>query len=147
MTHLACEKLQVRIQEPREDFNLWHDMHIYDSSDDGNDSSYILLNNFDQSRNSVNSRASFVSQFMEAMPSQKDESSKNFKEMFLAVTATPDAHYGYEAYVANREAFKDMIVSPSMFIDHLPWRCSHALKRILEKRKLRHELDGVALRP
>ncbi|GJW45813.1 reverse transcriptase domain-containing protein [Tanacetum coccineum] len=79
---------------------------------------------------------------MEAMPSQKDESSKNFKEMFLAVTvihivpekksvdiplykrwATPDAYYGYEALdVANQEAFKDMIVSPSMFIDHLPWR-------------------------
>ncbi|GJU18581.1 Sn1-specific diacylglycerol lipase beta isoform X3 [Tanacetum coccineum] len=112
-----------------------------DSSDDGNDSSYRLSNNFDQSRNSVNSRASFVSQFMEAMPSQKDESSENFKEMFLAGTvihivpekkivdiplykrwATPDAQCGYEAYVANREAFKDMIVSPSMFIDHLPWR-------------------------
>ncbi|GJS54723.1 Sn1-specific diacylglycerol lipase beta [Tanacetum coccineum] len=135
------EHLHVRIQEPREDFNLWHDMHMYDSSDDGNNSSYRLSNNFDQSRNSVNSRASFVSQFMEAMPSQKDESSENFKEMFLAGTvihivpekknvdiplykrwATPDAQCGYEAYVANREAFKDMIVSPSMFIDHLPWR-------------------------
>ncbi|GJT90493.1 Sn1-specific diacylglycerol lipase beta [Tanacetum coccineum] len=159
--------IAVRIQEPCEDFNLWHDMHMYDSSDDGNDSSYRLSNNFDQSRNSVNSRASFVSQFMEAMPSQKDDSSENFKEMLLAGTvihivpekknvdiplykrwATPDAQCGYEAYVANQEAFKDMIVSPSMFIDHLlPWRCSHALKRILEKRKFQHELDGVSLRP
>lgn len=133
--------LAVRIQEPREDFNLWHDMHMYDSSDDGNDSSYRLSNNFDQSRDSVNSRASFVSQFMEAMPSQKDESSENFKEMFLPGIVvhivpekknvniplykrwgTSDAQCGYEAYVANREAFKDMTVSLSMFIDHLPWR-------------------------
>ncbi|GJV74657.1 hypothetical protein Tco_1506241 [Tanacetum coccineum] len=162
---LSVIHISLRIQEPREDFNLWHDMHIYDSSNDGNDSSYILSNNFDQSRNSVNSRASFVT-IMKLMPSQKDESSKNFKEMFLAVTvihivpkkkivdiplykrwATPDAYYGYEALVANQEAFKDMIVSPSMFIDHLPWRCSHALKRILEKRKLQHQLDGVGLRP
>ncbi|GKB39102.1 hypothetical protein Tco_0884044 [Tanacetum coccineum] len=102
--------------------------------DDGNDSSYRLLNNFDQSPNSVNSRASFVSQFMEAMPSQKDDSSENFKEMLLAGTvihivpekknvdiplykrwATPDAQCGYEAYVANQEAFKDMIVSHSCY--------------------------------
>ncbi|KAG4984768.1 hypothetical protein JHK87_029517 [Glycine soja] len=28
----------------------------------------------------------------------------------------------YRAYIANRESFKDIIVSPSMFLDHLPWR-------------------------
>ncbi|GKB39101.1 hypothetical protein Tco_0884043, partial [Tanacetum coccineum] len=148
------------IFETRRSFNLWHDMHMYDSSDDGNDSSYRLSNNFDQSRNSVNSRASFVSLFMEAMPSQKEESSENFKEMFLAGTvihivpekknvdiplykrwATPDAQCGYEAYVANREVFKDMIVSPSMFIDHLPWSVRHALNR--EYWKCRGKLTRV----
>lgn len=34
--------------------------------------------------------------------------------------------YGVEgahrAYVANRENFKDIVVSPYMFLDHLPWR-------------------------
>ncbi|GKE10513.1 hypothetical protein Tco_1414064 [Tanacetum coccineum] len=128
------EHLHVRIQEPREDFNLWHDMHIYDSSDDGNDSSYILLNNFDQSRNSVNSRASFVT-IMKLMPSLKDESSKNFKEMFFGGYgihkvpkkkivdiplykrwATPDAYYGYEALVANQE-HSDILFHHQCFID------------------------------
>lgn len=28
----------------------------------------------------------------------------------------------YQAFMVNREKFKDIIVSPSMFLDHLPWR-------------------------
>lgn len=28
----------------------------------------------------------------------------------------------HRAYVANRENFKDIVVSPYMFLDHLPWR-------------------------
>nr|XP_010930154.1 uncharacterized protein LOC105051408 isoform X2 [Elaeis guineensis] len=28
----------------------------------------------------------------------------------------------YRAFVAKRESFRDIIVTPSMFIDHLPWR-------------------------
>ncbi|KAK1271220.1 hypothetical protein QJS04_geneDACA014136 [Acorus gramineus] len=28
----------------------------------------------------------------------------------------------YRAFLANRESFKDIIVSPYMFLDHLPWR-------------------------
>lgn len=28
----------------------------------------------------------------------------------------------HKAYVANRENFKDLVVSPYMFLDHLPWR-------------------------
>lgn len=134
----------VRIQEPDEDFNLWHDMDMYDSSDDagdGHDSSYRLSNPFYQSPDDSSSRGNLVSQFMEAMPSRKDESSENFREMFLPGMVihivpekksfdiplykrwgTPDAQCRFEAYVANRETFMDMIVSPSMFIDHLPWR-------------------------
>ncbi|KAH1231412.1 hypothetical protein GmHk_10G030629 [Glycine max] len=38
----------------------------------------------------------------------------------------------YRAYIANRESFKDIIVSPSMFLDHLPWRCHDALQKILK---------------
>lgn len=41
----------------------------------------------------------------------------------------------YRAFVARRESFKDIIVTRSMFIDHLPWRCHHAMQRILEARK------------
>lgn len=33
-----------------------------------------------------------------------------------------DATGGYKAYVANRDSFKEIMVSPSMFLDHLPWR-------------------------
>uniref|UniRef100_A0A251RR88 Putative lipase class 3 family protein n=1 Tax=Helianthus annuus TaxID=4232 RepID=A0A251RR88_HELAN len=130
------EPMHVRIQEPDEDFNLWDDMDMYDSSDD------------------------------HPMPSRKDDLSEDFREMFLPGTvihiipennsfhtplykrwATPSRHCGYEAYVANREAFMDIIVSPVMFIDHLPWRCSHALKKILEKRKRQRASDDVGMSP
>lgn len=33
-----------------------------------------------------------------------------------------DREHNFKAYVANRENFKDIIVSPYMFLDHLPWR-------------------------
>ncbi|KAG0496572.1 hypothetical protein HPP92_001263 [Vanilla planifolia] len=39
---------------------------------------------------------------------------------------------GYKAYVASREDFKDIIISPYMFLDHLPWRCYYAMQRALE---------------
>ncbi|XP_022929839.1 sn1-specific diacylglycerol lipase beta isoform X1 [Cucurbita moschata] len=38
----------------------------------------------------------------------------------------------YKAYVASREKFKDIKVSPSMLLDHLPWRCHAALQRLLD---------------
>ncbi|KAI3818583.1 hypothetical protein L1987_12395 [Smallanthus sonchifolius] len=154
------EHINVRVQEPDEDFNPRHDMNIYDSADDyrDRDSSNRLSNPFYESPDAETSRDSVVSQFMQAMPSQKDESSENFREMFLLGTVihiipenksfntpiykrwgTPASQCGYEAYVANREAFMDMIVSPSMFIDHLPWRCSYALKKILQKRNLQRD--------
>ncbi|KAJ0668841.1 putative fungal lipase-like domain, alpha/Beta hydrolase [Helianthus annuus] len=159
------EPMHVRIQEPDEDFNLWDDMDMYDSSDDHRDvrdPSNRFSNPFYESSDPENSRASFMSQFMQAMPSRKDDSSEDFREMFLPGTvihiipennsfhtplykrwATPSRHCGYEAYVANREAFMDIIVSPVMFIDHLPWRCSHALKKILEKRKRQRASDDA----
>lgn len=28
----------------------------------------------------------------------------------------------FKVYVANKDSFKDLVVSPSMFLDHLPWR-------------------------
>lgn len=40
----------------------------------------------------------------------------------------------YNAFVADRESFKDIIVSPYMFLDHLPWRCHTALQRVLQNK-------------
>ncbi|XP_076905914.1 uncharacterized protein LOC143561826 [Bidens hawaiensis] len=163
------ESSHVRCQEPDGHFNLWHDMDMSDSSDDHRDRRdppNRVSNPFNESSDPENTRASFMSHFLEAMPSRKDESSDNFREMFLPGTVihiipdnnslhtplykrwgTPARQYGYEAYVANREAFMDMIVSPSMFIDHLPWRCSYALKKILEKRNRQRDSDDVSTGP
>lgn len=40
----------------------------------------------------------------------------------------------YQAYVADRKEFLDLIISPSMFIDHMPWKCQHALSSIVSDR-------------
>lgn len=46
------------------------------------------------------------------------------------------------AYIASRESFKDIIVSPFMFLDHLPWRCHYAMQRVLETRKAQSQVVG-----
>uniref|UniRef100_A0A0E0KS55 Uncharacterized protein n=1 Tax=Oryza punctata TaxID=4537 RepID=A0A0E0KS55_ORYPU len=38
----------------------------------------------------------------------------------------------YKAFFAKRENFTDLAVTPSMFTDHLPWRCHYAMQRVLE---------------
>ncbi|CAL5026754.1 unnamed protein product [Urochloa decumbens] len=38
----------------------------------------------------------------------------------------------YKAVLAKRENFRDIAVTPSMFTDHLPWRCHLAMQKILE---------------
>ncbi|XP_039773321.1 diacylglycerol lipase-beta-like isoform X2 [Panicum virgatum] len=38
----------------------------------------------------------------------------------------------YKAVFAKRENFRDIVVTPSMFTDHLPWRCHLAMQKILE---------------
>ncbi|KAF3337917.1 sn1-specific diacylglycerol lipase beta-like isoform X4 [Carex littledalei] len=38
----------------------------------------------------------------------------------------------FKAYVSRREYFQDMLVTPYMFTDHLPWRCDYAMRRVLE---------------
>ncbi|TVU15468.1 hypothetical protein EJB05_38990, partial [Eragrostis curvula] len=38
----------------------------------------------------------------------------------------------YKAFLAKRENFRDLAITPSMFTDHLPWRCHYAMQRILE---------------
>ncbi|RRT74135.1 hypothetical protein B296_00021954, partial [Ensete ventricosum] len=51
-----------------------------------------------------------------------------------------DSEYDYKAYVANKEIFKDIVVSSYMFLDHLPWRCHYAIQKALETRKHKGQL-------
>ncbi|KAG8054329.1 hypothetical protein GUJ93_ZPchr0001g31284 [Zizania palustris] len=41
----------------------------------------------------------------------------------------------YKALVANRQDFMDLVVTPHMFLDHLPWRCHYAMQRVIETQK------------
>lgn len=87
-----------------------------------------------------------VSKFMESVPSSENGSAGNFREVFLPGVVIhivpPERGFhlplwmgcgiqekapGYRAYISNRENFKDIIVSPSMFLDHLPWRYLNSL--------------------
>ena len=43
-----------------------------------------------------------------------------------------EAEQPYKAVFAKRENFRDIAVTPSMFMDHLPWRCRFAMQRTLE---------------
>eukprot|EP01018_Ginkgo_biloba_P033959 Gb_37749 [translate_table: standard] len=38
----------------------------------------------------------------------------------------------HRAILRHRESFKDIVVSPSMFLDHMPWRCHYAMQKVLE---------------
>lgn len=82
-----------------------------------------------------------VSEFMETVPTSENVSAGNPPELYLPgliIHMVPqprnfhmslwkgrgflERENGYKAYIANRKSFKDIIVSPSMFLDHLPWR-------------------------
>lgn len=93
-----------------------------------------------------------VSQIIEAVEgSENDNSSEDFSEMYLPgllIHIVPEERRftlpflnslrcqadtdDYKAYVASRENFKEINVSPSMLLDHLPWRCHAALQRLLD---------------
>lgn len=38
----------------------------------------------------------------------------------------------HQAVIKDRKSFQDIVVSPSMFLDHMPWRCQYALNSVLE---------------
>ncbi|XP_059447709.1 uncharacterized protein LOC132179091 isoform X4 [Corylus avellana] len=91
-----------------------------------------------------------ISQFMETVRRSENTSAEDPPEMFLPGLVihivphqrslhislregyTMPEKASYKAYIANRESFKDIIVSPSMFLDHLPWRCHYAMQKVLE---------------
>ncbi|KAA8531338.1 hypothetical protein F0562_006047 [Nyssa sinensis] len=143
-------------REQDQEFSLWQAMDSEDSSDDEInccDSPNSITNPFYNSSVNVNAFDDPISQFLEAVPSSNNESAGDPQEMFLPGLIihvvpqkknfhmplrrswrTQETEHRYRAYIAKREAFKDIIVSPSMFLDHLPWRCYEAMKKVLEMR-------------
>uniref|UniRef100_A0A0D6QZ81 Uncharacterized protein n=1 Tax=Araucaria cunninghamii TaxID=56994 RepID=A0A0D6QZ81_ARACU len=45
--------------------------------------------------------------------------------------------HSHRAILRHRESFMDIVVSPSMFLDHMPWRCHYAMQKVLETWNLR----------
>ncbi|KAK9671342.1 hypothetical protein RND81_12G023400 [Saponaria officinalis] len=105
-----------------------------------------------------------VSEFLEGVPSSVSRSSDDPPEVFLPglVIHLIRLHRGinfpllkgwgfhgkeppYRAIVADRENFNDIIISPYMFFDHLPWRCQYALQKVLEFWNVERSQDGLQI--
>lgn len=78
-----------------------------------------------------------VSQFIEDVPSAPEDipdlflpglviyivpERNNLETTLWKLWTAQDNECSYRAYIANKDSFKDIIVSPTMFLDHLPWR-------------------------
>lgn len=143
------------------EFSIWQD--IEDGSPDEitrSNSSEDFINQFSTHEN-ISSDP--VSEFMDSVPSSGNDVGRDIPEMYLpglVVHIVPqemssrvplwrrwrskDKCWSYKAYVATREAFRDIIVSPSMFLDHLPWRCDYAMRKVLEIRSTQRD-EGLDL--
>ncbi|KAM1158445.1 hypothetical protein ACFXTH_031815 [Malus domestica] len=133
-------------QEQHQDFILWNDADMEER---------VLESDQDQFTNpfasDVISDHDPVSQFMESVPKSGSLTARDPPEMYLpglVIHIVPQPRrfdmspsksgrvhkktHCHKAYIANRESFKDIIVSPSMFLDHLPWRCHDAMKKLLQ---------------
>lgn len=119
-----------------------------------------IENPFWNSSETANSLEDPVSKFLETVPKTGDSVAGGHVEMFLPGQVIhmvpeqrdaslslwkslrfPGSEQTYKAYLANRETFKDIVVSPSMFLDHLPWRCRNAMKKVLEGQSMKGHLD------
>jgi hypothetical protein len=47
----------------------------------------------------------------------------------------------YQAILTDRESFSNIVLSPAMFLDHMPWKCQHALNMVVKELKTRTELS------
>jgi hypothetical protein len=122
--------------EHDDEFSLWSDTRAKDHIVEINNAEFT--NHF---ATDIQSRDDPVSQFIDSVPNSENQSADDPPEMYLPgfiIHIVPDQKRPqtdfrmswrtqesgrcYRAYVANRESFKDIIVSPSMFLDHLPWR-------------------------
>lgn len=123
-------------QEQHQDFILWNDADMEERVLESDQ--YQFTNPF---ASDVISEHDPVSQFMESVPKSGSLTARDPPEMYLpglVIHIVPQPRrfnmspsksqrvhektHCHKAYVANRESFKDIIVSPSMFLDHLPWR-------------------------
>ncbi|TYJ44900.1 hypothetical protein E1A91_A02G017200v1 [Gossypium mustelinum] len=92
-----------------------------------------------------------ISQFMQTVSRSENSSATDPTEMYLPgllIHIVPqsqnlniplwkswrihDDHQKYKAFFASRDDLKDIIVSPNMFFDHLPWRCNKAMQKVVE---------------
>ncbi|XP_058008607.1 uncharacterized protein LOC131183002 [Hevea brasiliensis] len=122
-----------------------------DTSSDGDIDDDSFENPFHNEAANVNAVDNPVSQFLETVPGSENGSAGDPPEMFLpglVIHLVPEQRNDnvplwkswrfqeraqhYNAYIANREDFKDIVVSPNMFLDHLPWKCRDAMQKILK---------------
>ncbi|ONI29108.1 hypothetical protein PRUPE_1G181900 [Prunus persica] len=150
--HIYESEYRVNIKvcnDEDQDLILWDDADMEDR---------VIQSDHDEFTNpfsnDVMSNHDPVSQFMVSVPRSESLTSRDPPEMYLpglvihivpqprsfdmpqcrgcAVQEKTQCH---KAYIANRESFKDIIVSPSMFLDHLPWRCHDAMKQLLQAQR------------
>ncbi|MCE3049450.1 hypothetical protein HAX54_044833 [Datura stramonium] len=133
----------------------------FDDKIDSTDSSTCFSSPFNCSTSDSSPFGDPLTEFMEAVPSSETKSSSSVPELYLPglvihiVPQKDDLHRPlwkrwrtwerscrFRAYVAKRDAFKDIIVSPYMFLDHLPWRCQSALGNILKSGQLKTPEDA-----
>ncbi|KAF5942041.1 hypothetical protein HYC85_019683 [Camellia sinensis] len=147
--------------------SLWQAINMKDDSGgeiNRSDSIDDFTNPFCASPDNVNLSGDPVSEFMETVPLSQNGSPGVLPEMFLPGFVihivpqknsfhtplwrswrTQEKYWIYKAYTANREDFKDIVVSTSMFLDHLPWRCDYAMQKVLEVRSASRSASQSAL--
>ncbi|XP_028106234.1 uncharacterized protein LOC114305352 isoform X2 [Camellia sinensis] len=147
--------------------SLWQAINMKDDSGgeiNRSDSIDDFTNPFCASPDNVNLSGDPVSEFMETVPLSQNGSPGVLPEMFLPGFVihivpqknsfhtplwrswrTQEKYWIYKAYTANREDFKDIVVSTSMFLDHLPWRCDYAMQKVLEVRSASQSASQSAL--
>ncbi|WJZ87987.1 hypothetical protein VitviT2T_007327 [Vitis vinifera] len=144
------------------DTSLWIEADMKSSSDESDlgDSPDSFCNPFAEITADIIPSDDPVSEFMEAVPSSDNVSAGDPHDIFLPgliihiVPQQRSFHLplwkgcriqekapSYKAYISDRERFKDIIVSPSMFLDHLPWRCYYAMQKILGTEHAKNLLD------
>jgi len=124
------------LNNEHEECSLWSDARARDHSVGIDNAKFT--NAFAKDARSIDDP---VSQFIETVPDSENPSSNDPPELYLpgsvihivlekqrsqsdlrALWRIQEREKCYKAYMADRESFKDIIVSPSMFLDHLPWR-------------------------
>ncbi|XP_010999987.1 PREDICTED: uncharacterized protein LOC105107673 isoform X2 [Populus euphratica] len=151
-------KVYVGSNKVDQSYSLWKESDRTNSGGDTDDDN--IENPFYDNTSVINSLDDPVSQFLETVPRSENGSAGERAEMFLpglVIHMVPQQRNismplwkgwrfqervrNYKAYLANRDVFKDIVVSPNMFFDHLPWRCHNAMKKVLESQNDEGMLD------